>query len=210
MDNWMKKLTLAFCILTLGSPAASAANANLTGDVAAGKTKSAQCAICHGADGNSVNPLWPKLAGQHASIIVQQLKNFQSEIRQDPSMSPMAAPLTEQDMLNLAAYFESQKPKIGFASEELLAQGEQIYRGGNKETGVPACMGCHGPKGKGNPAAKYPAVSGQHADYMLKQLKDYKSGARMPKGNAMIMRDIALKMSEDEMKAVANYTQGLY
>lgn len=206
----MKKLTLAFCILTLGSPAASAASANLAGDVAAGKTKSALCAACHGADGNSVNPLWPKLAGQHASVIVQQLKNFQSDARKDPTMSPMAAPLTEQDMLNLAAYFESQKTKIRFASKELLAQGQKIYRGGNKETGVPACMGCHGPKGKGNPAAKYPTVSGQHADYTLKQLKDYKSGARKPKENAIIMRDIALKMSEDEMKAVTNYTQGLY
>jgi len=205
----MKKLTLAFCIVTLGNPTAIAAT-NLTGDAAVGKTKSAMCAGCHGADGNSMNPLWPKLAGQHASVIVQQLKNFQSEDRKDPTMSPMAAPLSEPDMLNLGAYFEGQTTTIGSASIDLVELGQKIYRGGNKETSVAACISCHGPRGHGDPAAKYPAVNGQYANYTLKQLQDYKSGARKPAANAAIMRDIALKMSEDEMKAVADYMQGLH
>mgnify|MGYP003572222996 FL=1 len=206
----MKKLTLAFCIFTLGNTTAIAASTDLTGDAAAGKTKSVVCMACHGADGNSVNPLWPKLAGQHASVIAQQLKNFQSGARKEPTMSPMAAPLSEKDMANLGVYFESQTTTIGSASRDLVELGQQIYRGGNKKTGVAACISCHGPQGIGNPAAKYPAISGQHAAYTLKQLKDYKSGARKPEGNAAIMRDIALKMQEDEMKAVTNYMQGLY
>lgn len=205
----MKKLTLAFCILTLGSPTVIAASANSTGDADIGKTKSVICAACHNPDGNSINPLWPKLAGQHATYIVQQLKNFQSKNRNDPNMLPMVAPLTEQDMLNLAAYFENQTIKIGLVGQE-WEMGQKIYRGGNEDTGVPACTACHGPQGKGNPAAKYPAIGGQHVDYTLKQLKDYKSGVRKPEGNADIMRDIVLKMSEDEMKAVADYMQGLY
>jgi len=207
----MKKSTLAFCIFTLGhTTAAIAANAELTGDAAAGKTKSVVCAACHGADGNSVNPLWPKLAGQHASVIVQQLQNFQAGDRKEPTMSPMAAPLSEQDMANLGAYFASQTTKTGSASSDWVELGQKIYRGGNKKTGVPACMGCHSPRGHGNPAAKYPAVGGQHAAYTLKQLKDFQSGARKPAGNAVIMRDIASKMQEDEMKAVTDYMQGLY
>jgi cytochrome c553 len=205
----MKKLSLALCILTLGSYAAGVAS-YAAGNVADGKAKSATCAACHGADGNSLTSIWPKLAGQHASYIVQQLKNFQSKARQDPSMSPMAQPLSEADMVDLAAYFESQSTKIGFANPDMLELGQSIYRGGNKETGVSACIGCHGPKGNGNPAAKYPALSGQHADYVVKQLKDYASGARKPIGNAAIMSDIAVRMSETEMEAVASYMQGLY
>jgi len=206
----MKKLKLSFCILSLASSTAYATNTDLTGDTAAGKTKSVSCAACHGADGNSPNPLWPNLAGQHSSVIIQQLKNFQSDARQDPLMTARAKPLSTQDMLDIAAYFASQTTKIGEASEELVELGEKIYRGGNKETGLPACIACHGPQGKGNPAAKYPSVNGQKAGYNKKQLMDYKSGARKPEANAAIMRDIASKMSDDEMVAVADYMQGLY
>ncbi|RKZ42316.1 MAG: cytochrome c4 [Gammaproteobacteria bacterium] len=206
----MKKLTLALSILTLSTSVVYATNADLTGDAAAGKTKSLLCASCHGADGNSFNPLWPKLAGQHTSYIVQQLNAFKSMNRQDPTMFPMALPLSEQDMLDLAAYFSSQTNKIGSADPDLVKSGEKFYRGGNKETGVPACIACHGPQGKGNPAAKYPAVNGQHAQYSEKQLKDYKTEIRKPEGNAAIMRDIASKMSDEEMHAVTNYMQGLY
>jgi cytochrome c553 len=172
--------------------------------------KSAVCAVCHGADGNSTNALWPKLAGQHENYIVQQLKNFQSGDRQDPSMSPQAANLSEQDMLDLAAYFSNQTIKGGSAFKDSLMLGQKIYRGGNKETGVAACIACHGPNGKGNPAAEYPTISGQHAAYTLKQLQDYKSGKRKATDKAEIMRDIAIRMSEAEMQAVTNYIQGLY
>ncbi len=205
----MKKLTLALSILTLSNPAVYATT-DLTGDATAGQTKSALCAACHGPDGNSPNPLWPNLAGQHASYIVQQLKGFQSEARTDATMSPMAAPLSEQDMLDIAAHFSSQTKKMGEADPELVAQGEKIYRGGNKETGVSACIACHGPQGNGNPAAKYPSVGGQNALYTQKQLTDYKNGVRKPEGNAIMMHDIALKMSDEEMQAVTNYMQGLH
>ncbi len=206
----MKKLTLAFCLFTLGSSTAYATSADLHGDAAAGKVKSATCAACHGADGNSANPAWPKLAGQHASYIVQQLKAFQAGDRKDPMMTGMAMPLNTQDMLNLGAYFSSQTIKPGVTNPKSVALGEKIYRGGNKKTGLPACAACHNPQGKGNPAAKFPAVGGQHAQYTSKQLRDYKSGARKPVGNAAIMRDIALKMSDDEIKAVTDYMQGLH
>lgn len=207
----MKKLTLAFCLFTLGSSTAYATSADLMGDAAAGKIKSATCAACHGADGNSAtNPAWPKLAGQHASYIVLQLKAFQAGNRKDPMMTGMAMPLNAQDMLNLGAYFSSQTIKPGATNPESVALGEKIYLGGNKESGLPACAACHNPQGKGNPAAKYPAVGGQHAQYTSKQLMDYKTGARKPEGNAAIMRDIALKMSDNEIKAVTDYMQGLH
>ena len=196
----MKKHIFAICI--------SISSIAVMADV--GKDKSVVCAACHGADGNSTNALWPKLAGQHEDYIVQQLKNFQSGDRQDPSMSPQAANLSEQDMLDLAAYFASQTIKGGSAFKDSLMLGQKIYRGGNKKTGVAACIACHGPTGKGNPAAKYPTISGQHAAYTLKQLQDYTSGKRKATGKAEIMRDIAIRMSEAEMQAVTNYIQGLY
>jgi cytochrome c553 len=211
MNKRMKKLTLALSFLTLASPALYATTSvDLKGNAAAGQKKAALCGACHGVDGNSINPLWPNLAGQHASYIVQQLKGFQNEFRQNTTMSPMAAPLKEQDMLDLAAYFSGQTQKLGEANPDMVALGEKIYRGGNPETGVAACMACHGPQGNGNPAAKYPIVSGQHAQYTHKQLMDYKSGVRKPEGNAIMMRDIVLKMSEAEMQAVTDYMQGLY
>ncbi len=210
----MKKLTFAFCIFLTSNTVASVNNSTteLVGDAKAGQTKATNlaCAGCHGTDGNSIGPTFPNLAGQHADYIVQQLKAFKSEARSDPSMTPMAMPLTEQDMLDLAAYFSEQPVKIGAASEELVKLGQKIYRGGKKETNVPTCAGCHGPQGLGNPAANYPAVKGQRSEYTLKQLKDYQSGTRKPEGKAAIMRDIASKMSEDEMKAVTDYMQGLH
>jgi cytochrome c553 len=210
MDNRMKKLTLAFCLFTLGSSTAYATSADLHGDVAAGKIKSATCMACHGPDGNSINPAWPKLAGQHASYIALQLKAFQSGDRKDPMMTGMAMPLNEQDMLNLGAYFASQTIKPGSTNPDSAELGKKIYLGGNTASGLPACAACHNPQGTGNPASKYPAVGGQHAQYTSKQLMDYKSGTRKPEGNAAIMRDIALKMSDNEIKAVTEYMQGLH
>ena len=212
----MKKLTFAVCILltthTIGY-ATTTASAGLVGNAEAGKAKSTNlaCVGCHGTDGNSLGPTFPNLAGQHANYMVQQLQAFKSGARSDPSMTPMAMPLTEQDMVDLAAYYTSQTfNKTSTASEDSVKLGQKIYRGGNKKTGLPACAGCHGPQGLGNPAANYPMLSGQHQEYTVKQLKDYQSGARKPEGNAAIMRDIATKMSEDEMKVVTDYMQGLY
>jgi cytochrome c553 len=213
----MKKLTFAVCILltthTIGYATTTApASAGLVGNAEEGKTKSTNlaCVGCHGPDGNSLGPTFPNLAGQHASYIVRQLQAFKSGARSEPSMTPMAMPLTEQDIVDLAAYFSSQTVKMSSASEDSVKSGQKIYRGGNKKTGLPACAGCHGPQGLGNPAANYPALSSQHKEYTVKQLKDYQSGARKPEGNAAIMRDIAIKMSEDEMKVVTDYMQGLH
>jgi cytochrome c553 len=178
------------------------------GNVSAGKEKAAVCAACHGADGNSLTDAFPKLAGQHEGYIVKQLMNFKSGERQNAVMAPMVANLSEQDMADLGAYYASQKTAPGAVSEDMVELGEQIYRGGNKETGVPACMACHGPNGSGVPAANWPKLASQYSSYVEMQLKAFASGDRANDPNGM-MRDIAAKMSEDEIKAVSAYVFGL-
>ena len=183
--------------------------AQAAGDASAGAKKSQTCAACHGADGNSINPVWPSLAGQHAEYILKQLQDFKNGKRENAQMSPMAANLGEQDMLDLAAYFSSQKIKPGAADPDLIESGQKIYRAGNIDTGVPACMACHGPDGRGNPAARYPAVEGQHAAYSQMQLKAFHDGMRTNDPNDM-MRTIAARMTDDETRAVSEYMQGLH
>lgn len=209
----MRKLTVAFCALLTSSAVVYAEDpaAPPSGNAEAGKEKAAVCVSCHGQGGNSTNPMWPKLAGQHAEYLAAQLRAFKVDDRAEPSMTPMAKPLSEQDMLDLAAYFASQEGTVGtVAVEDFVTQGQKIYRGGNKESGVPACSACHGPAGKGNGPAGYPALSGQHTAYVKKQLENYKSGSRGKTGNPGIMYDIAKKMSAEEIEAVANYVQGLH
>jgi cytochrome c553 len=201
----MKKLLLIASVAAL----AALGTAHAAGDAAAGKTKSAACAGCHGPDGNSVNPVWPKLAGQHASYIVKQLADFKKGDRKDPTMAGMAAPLSEQDRADLAAYFSSQTTKIGSTPKDQLEAGQTLYRSGNAAAGVPACAGCHGPTGAGNEQAKFPRLSGQHAAYVEKALKDFRSGARANDAGQM-MRNIATKLTDAEIKAVASYVQGLH
>lgn len=205
----MKKLTFALCVLLTSSTvvyASNTASPDLKGDAAAGKTKSATCLACHGPDGNSPMPMFPKIAGQHADYVVKQLQDFKSNARQEPTMAPMAAPLSEQDILDLAAYYAEQPIVVNTVDAKAVKMGEKIYRGGNKETGLIACSACHGPSGLGNAAAKYPALSGQHADYTKKQLANFKSGSR----NNKMMSDIATKMSDEEVTAVADYISGLH
>lgn len=210
----MKKLTFAFCVLTLSSSAAihaaTATTPQLVGNAEAGKEKSAVCAACHGPDGNSFAPLWPKLAGQHENYLLQQVQAFKVGTRSEPTMSPMAAPLADQDIADLAAYFATQTRQPGTAGEQAMPVGQKIYRGGNKATGLPACIGCHGPTGTGNPAANYPSINGQQVDYVKKQLGDYKSGVRGKEGKGIIMRDIAAKMTPEDMQAVTDYMAGLH
>jgi cytochrome c553 len=189
---------------------AIAGTTQAAGDAAAGKTKAQVCFSCHGVNGNSVNPVWPNLAGQHAGYIAKQLADFKAgSERQDPLMMAQVMPLSQQDMADLAAFFAKQKPSPGSAEEAKLALGQQIYRGGNKATGVSACMACHGPSGSGNPAAKYPMVSGQHAPYVVKALKDFRSGTRKNDPGKM-MQNIAAHMTDAEIEAVASYMQGLH
>lgn len=201
----MKKLAaLLPLIITLGTTGAQAG-----GDPAAGKTKSVTCAGCHGSDGNSANPLWPNLAGQHPEYLAVQLKHFKDGDRQNALMSSMAVGLSDQDMADLAAYFANQPLKAGTTPEEHVEAGAKIYRGGNPESGVPACMACHGPAGQGNGPSGYPALQAQHAAYTAKTLQDYASGARGG-GQAEVMQAIAASMSPEEIEAVSAYVSGLY
>lgn len=197
-------LTSMMCVVfAVASPVMAA------GDASAGKDKSAVCAACHGSDGNSPTDMFPKLAGQHESYIVKQLADFKSGARENATMAPMVVSLSEQDMADLGAYYASQTITPGAVSEELLETGQKVYRAGNKETGLPACMACHGPTGTGMPAAKWPALSGQFSGYVELQLKAFADGTRKNDANDM-MSDIAKKMSADEMKAVSAYVAGLH
>ena len=179
------------------------------GDIEAGKTKSAMCMACHGADGISPAPNFPKLAGQHADYIAKQLKEFKAGERVDATMNGMAAALSEQDMADLGAFYASQKRGSGKAAEDKVEAGQTLYRAGNMASGVTACVACHGPDGRGNPMAKFPGLSGQHADYTVLQLKNFRSGARANDAGSM-MRGIAKKMTDAEIEAVAQYIQGLH
>jgi len=180
------------------------------GDPEAGKTKSAACAACHGADGNSVNPEWPKLAGQHESYIVKQLSYFVDGERENATMKPMAGGLSEQDREDLGAYYASQTVSPGAADPELVVLGEKLYRSGNPESGVAPCMGCHGPNGAGNPAARYPALRGQHAKYVENQLHGFAEGKRVNENAVKMMQILASRMTNREIRAVASYIQGLH
>jgi cytochrome c553 len=183
--------------------------ASATGDPAAGRQKAQTCGACHGADGNSVNPAWPNLAGQGAEYIAKQLMDFRSGARKNDQMSPMAANLSDGDIADLAAFLSGQKPKIGSADPALIDSGQKIWRAGNAANGLPACMACHGPSGAGNPAAAYPALMGQHAPYTATQLKAFKAEQRA-NDNGAVMRAIAAKMTNADIDAVSAYIQGLH
>jgi len=180
------------------------------GSAEAGKARALTCNACHGVDGNSGSPMWPNLAGQNAPYILAQLTAFKDGSRTDPLMSGQAMMLTDEDMANLAVYFESLPAAAqSVADEDLLDRGEALYRGGNKKEEAAACLACHGPTGRGNPAAKYPALKGQHATYTTKQLNDYANATRTTDGKTRIMRDIAANLDEKDIAALSSYIQGL-
>jgi cytochrome c553 len=204
----IKSVAISLIAIIAATPAFAA------GDAAAGHSKAQVCAGCHGADGNATIPNYPKLAGQHASYLLKQLQNFKAGIRKNPIMSAQVVNLSPQDMEDLAAYFSSQTRTLGAATDPALRElGQRIYRGGNETKAVPACMACHSPDGAGNPPAKYPSLGGQNADYVAKTLTDFRSGERGtdPKDSAgSIMHDIAKRMDDAEIKAVAHYVSGLH
>jgi len=173
-----------------------------------GATKAAVCSACHGPNGNSSNPEWPNLAGQGERYLVQQLKYFKDGKRNNPVMAPMAAPLSDQDMVDLAAYFAAQKPTGLEADPSYWEAGQKLYRGGDTARNLPACIACHGPVARGVPPAGYPMLRGQHSVYTQKQLNDYAAGAR-PGPNAEIMRTIASRMTAEEIRNVSSYIQGM-
>lgn len=206
----MKKTLAVFAALLLASGSASAESL-LEGSIEAGQAKATVCGACHGVDGNSVNPEWPSLAGQHAGYSYEQLMAFKNGLRANALMTGQAMALSEDDMRNLSVYFESQEAAAkAVADPDVIDKGEQIYRGGIREKGVAACIACHGPTGQGNPAAGYPVIAGQYAVYAAKQLRDYTSGARKSDGSTRVMRDIASRLSEEEIVAVTSYIQGLH
>lgn len=178
------------------------------GDPAAGQEKSATCAACHGPDGNSPTTQYPNLAGQNAGYIAKQLKEFKEGVRVNAIMAGMAAALSEQDMEDLGAYYEAQSVKYGATDPELVAEAEAIYRGGDMARGIPACAACHGPSGIGNPAARFPMLAGQHAEYTDAQLVAFRSMQRANDGGQM-MRNVAARLSDDDIAALASYVQGL-
>jgi cytochrome c553 len=202
----MKKLISLAALLAFAGAAGSVL---AEGNAVTGKARSAMCAGCHGVDGNSVAPNFPKLAGQDPQYIAKQLADFKSGARKDPTMSGMAAGLSKKDMDDLGAYYAGQKrgTDVPSASAAELKMAEHLYRGGNAKNGISACMSCHGPSGKGIPP-RFPSVSGQHAAYTQKQLLDFKAGTRSNDGEVMTL--IAFRMSEAEIKAVSEYMSGLH
>jgi cytochrome c553 len=191
------------------------------GDAKAGQTKAGTCAACHGADGNSADAQYPRLAGQHERYIAKQLGLFKSGERESPIMGPMAAALSAQDMRDIGAYFATQKGQAGVADESPVAAGpnagkkfwevgEKLFRAGNPKAGVPACLACHGPVGRGNPGPAYPSVGGQHGAYTTARLNYYRTGSDKAKAAAPAMVDIAKRLSDEDIQALATYVEGLH
>jgi cytochrome c553 len=199
-QTWLTTVAVAAVFLSNGVQAA--------GDAKAGEAKTAVCMACHGPAGNSLVPTWPKLAGQHPEYIYKQLMDFKSTARVNESMSPQVLTLNEQDFADLAAYYSTQTQLGGTTDPAAVELGGRIFRGGNAETGVPACTGCHGPTGAGLGLAKFPRLSGQHATYVESSLKLFRAGTRANDPNAM-MREVASRMTDAEIAAVSQFVQGL-
>ncbi|WP_417701947.1 c-type cytochrome [Pseudomonas sp.] len=197
---------LVSLLLTLGLTGVAQA----AGDAEAGQGKVAVCGACHGVDGNSPAPNFPKLAGQGERYLLKQLHDIKSGDRPVVEMTGMLDNLSDQDMADIAAYFSSQKMSVGAADPKLVARGEALFRGGKLEEGMPACTGCHSPNGAGLDAAGFPQLGGQHAQYVAKQLTDFREGNRTNDGDAMIMRAIAAKLSNKDIEAVSSFIQGLH
>jgi cytochrome c553 len=200
MKTWLISITVAAAMV--GGPAHAA------GDAKAGEARSAACLACHGPMGNSVVPMWPKLAGQNAEYLQKQLMDFKAKNRSNEQMTPMALPLSDQDVADLTAYFSSQQQAPGAPGGDSSGLGEQLYRGGNAASGVPACTGCHGPEGMGMGLAKFPRISGQHAQYVEQTLKHFRDGTRANDPNGM-MRGVTARMTDQEIVALSQYIQGV-
>ncbi len=214
----------SLCALLVGAGVMVAVMADpLVGDAAAGQAKAAMCAACHGADGNSLAPTFPRLAGQGARYIDKQLHDFKAGRRQNAIMNGMAAGLSDQDIANVAAYFSSQKTGVGFTKPEYLKQGERLWRGGNVAAGVQACASCHGPSGKGMPEAGFPRLAGQQADYVVAQLRAFRAAGRGDLDAPAYRRNdstrpndpgpmelMASRLSDTDILAVASFVQGLH
>ena len=206
----MNKLLVSL-LLTLGvTGVAQAAGTALVGDAAAGQAKTVVCGACHGPDGNSMAPNFPKLAGQGDKYLLKQLHEIKDGKRQVLEMTGLLTNLSDQDLADIAAYYSSQKNSVGAADPAVVERGQALFRGGDVEKGLPSCTGCHSPDGQGNAPAGFPHLGGQHASYIEKQLTDFREGDRTNDGDAMTMRTIAAKLSNKDIKALAQYIQGLH
>lgn len=204
----MSRFTFTLFIIILGV----AFNALAQGNPIDGVTKSAVCVACHGVDGNTSTAIWPKIAGLPYGYLLQQLQDFQKGEkgpRYEATMYGILQNLTQQDLEDLAAYYATQTMTVGAAQKDKVALGQEIYRGGNIESGVPACAACHGPTGSGNYLALFPRLGGQNSDYIVAQLKKFRDKQRTNDPNN-IMQDIAARMTDEEIEAVASYVAGLH
>jgi cytochrome c553 len=203
----MKKLILAGLVAV---SSLTMAGSVLAGDAVAGKAKSAACGGCHGFDGNSLIVTYPKLAGQNEAYITKQVKDFKADSsRKNELMKGMVASLSDEDAADIGAYFQAQSISAAATFDESkIAAGRELYKGGNLQTGIPACQACHGPKGSGTAGIGYPQLGGQYVDYTLAQLKAFKNGSRT-NDDKELMRSIVAKMSDEDMVAVANYIASL-
>ena len=182
------------------------------GDPEAGEQKSAVCAACHGMDGNSEIPEWPKLAGQHAEYAARQTRMVRDQVRDVPEMYPMVMDLSDQDIADIAAFYAEQTLQPGVADEELVDLGRRIYHDGNRESGVPACAACHGPAGEGIAGAYYPLIRAQHADYTSDRLQRYRDGEANGDDDpfSQMMVGVAARLTDEEINAVSSYIEGLH
>ncbi|WP_111496929.1 MULTISPECIES: c-type cytochrome [Marinobacter] len=187
------------------------ASAYADGDPQAGESKAAVCASCHGQSGAApIQPAYPKLSGLGEAYLYRQLQHIKSGDRPIAEMTGLLDGMSEQDLQDLAAYYDQQQTPIGKADPELVARGEQLYRGGNLASGVPACAGCHSPQGMGNEPGGFPRLSGQHPEYVIQQLEAYRGGERNTGSMSQIMVDVASRLTDDEIRAVASYVSGLH
>jgi cbb3-type cytochrome c oxidase subunit III len=181
------------------------------GDAKAGEAKAAVCGACHGMEGNPADKQYPKLAGQNEAYIARQLELFKTQKRQNPIMLGFASALSAQDMHDVGAFFATKSALPGVADDALVARGQALYRGGDAQLGVPACMACHGPDGRGMAGAGFPQLAGQWTDYVATKMKDWKAGTSWgDDANAKIMPAIVAKLSEADINAVASYVEGLH
>lgn len=205
----MNKLIVSL-LLTLGVTGGANAAGTIVGDAAAGQAKTAVCGACHNPDGNSLAPNFPKLAGQGERYLTKQLHDIKDGKRTVLEMTGLLNNLSDQDLADIAAYFASQKGSVGAADPALVERGRALFNGGDLQSGLPACTGCHSPNGAGIASAGFPHLGGQHAQYITKQLTDFREGDRTNDGDTTTMRSIASKLSNKDIQALASYIQGLH
>ena len=211
----MKRFVILFSLVLGWAQTGFTADASLTGDAAAGKSQAVACGACHGPDGNSAVPSFPKLAGQGEIYLLKQMKDIRDGARPVPTMAGQLDGKSDQDLANIAAFYAGQASSGGQTEPDLLALGEKVYRSGIPDRRVAACTACHSPTGSGNAPAGFPALAGQHAEYIAAQLSAYRKGyeddsGRTNDGDTKIMRSTAFGLSDMEIEAVASYASGLH